>query len=296
MLAVAKQPSSLLFFIALEQHLFEKNGLKVDLKFYPSGKRAVEEGLFAGGADLAGALDAAVTLAAFEHPELRVLASMVRIDDIGYIVARADHGIDQPGDLRGRKLATQSKSGLHFFLHQFLLHNNISDADVNFRFEKLEALPQLLTDGEVDAVSIREPFYSECLRLLGEHAKIFTAPGIYEQTELLVTTDKRLQQRPTVMRAVLSALLEAEANMPSKQETAEIVARYLGTGQEQSNADFLHFIARIELGQSLLLMLEEQARWGIDNRLVHGEAPNFLDILVPGPLEQLAPERITLIH
>lgn len=295
-LAVAKQPSSLLFFVALEKQIFEKYGLDVDLKFYPSGKRALEEGLLTGGADFAGALDAAVALSAFEHPEIRVLASMVRVDDVGYIVARADHGIEQAGDLRGRKLATQSKSALHFFLHQFLLNNGIEETDVSFHFDKLEALPELLASGQVDAVSIREPYYGQCLKALGDRAKVFTAPGIYEQTELLVTTDKQLRERPLLFRLVLSALLDAETNLPSKEETANIIARYLGISPETADSANLTYVARLELGQSLLLMLEEQGRWGLENQLVQGRTPNYLNLLEPGFLEALAPDRVTLIH
>lgn len=295
-LAVPKQPTSLLVFVALEQHLFEKQGLKVDLKFYPSGKRALKEGLLAGQADLASAMDAAVSLTGFEHPELRVLASMARMDDIGYIVARADRGIQQPADLRGRTIATQSNSGLHFFLHQFLLNHGINDTDVKFRFEPLEDLPQLLAQGGADAVSIREPYLSECLQRLGERAKVFKAPGIYEPTELLVSTDKWVAAQPAVFQSVLKALLEAEANMPDKAETARIITRYLGASEELMAPASLNFAARVELSQALLLVLEEQARWAVESRLVVGDPPNFLRLLAPATLESLAPDRVTLIH
>ncbi|MGR8929960.1 MAG: ABC transporter substrate-binding protein [Gammaproteobacteria bacterium] len=295
-LAVARQPSSLLFFVALEKHLFEKYGLNVNLVFYPSGKRAISDGLVAGAADIAGALDAAVALAVFSHPELRVLASTVRIDDIGFIVARSDRGIQKPADLRGRVVATQSNSALHFFLHEFLLSNNVSDTEVKFKSEKLETLPELLASGQVDAISVREPYLSESLSLLKERATVFTASGVYEQTELLVTTDKLLNKSPALFYAVLSALLEAEISMPSKENVAEIVSRYVGGGVSLSGENAISFVARVELGQSLLSKLEEQARWGKANQLANGDIPNFLNILAPEPLDELAPERVTLIH
>lgn len=295
-LALGRQPTSVLFLLAQEHGLFKKHGLNVELKIYPSGKRALEEGVLTGAADMANPFETVLALAVFDHPQLRVLASALRSDNISYIVARRDRGITQPGDLRGRVVATQSASAVHFFLHQFLLEYGLGDADVRLKFDKIEALPALLESGQVDAVSVREPFLGQCKEILGERAVIFAGTGIYEQAELLVATEKLLRERPAVPRAVLSALLEAEAYARPTEETANIVARYLDMNQSEVAGELSHYLIRLEMGQSLLVLLEELARWGIDKGLVHGEVPDFLDIVAPEAMIELAPERVTLIR
>lgn len=295
-LALPKQPTSVLYVVAYEHGLFKKHGLKVELKIYPSGKRALEEGLLTGAADIANAFDTPSALAVFDHPEMRVLASTMRADNISFIVARRDRGISQPGDLRGRHVATQAGSAIHFFLYQFLLEQGIGEKDITVTFAKIEALSGLLESGQVDAVSIRDPYFSESREKLGDQAVIFSDPGIYEQTETLVTTEKFLRERPAVVKAVLAALIEAEAYAQPTAETAAIIAKYMDMSVNDALADLHNYHIRVEMRHSLLLLLEEVARWGMGSGLVHGEMPNYANILAPDALIELAPDRVTLIR
>lgn len=296
-LALARQPTSALYLLAQEHGLFKKHGLNVQFKLYPSGKRALHEGVLTGAADMANSFDTPVALAVFDHPELRILASTLRGGGNNFnIVARRDHGVVQPGDLRGRRLATQSASAVHFFLHQFLLENNLAGTDVSLQFAKIEDLPVLLETGQVDAVSVREPYFSECRDKLGERATVFSVIGIAEPMELLVTTEKLLRERPAVAKAMLAALLEAEPYLKSDNQTAALVARHLAMNPVDVAEDLPHYLTRVELNQSLLALLEELARWGITSGLVNGEVPDFLDILAPDALTELAPERVNLIR
>jgi NitT/TauT family transport system substrate-binding protein len=220
----------------------------------------------------------------------------MRADNISFIVARRDRGISKPSDLRGRHIGTQPGSAIHFFLYQFLLELGIGDKDVNVTFDKIEALAGLLESGQVDAVSIRDPYFSQCLDKLGDGAIVFNDPGIYEQTETLVTTEKLLKEKPGIARAVLAALIEAEAYSQPTAENAAIIARYMDMRADDVLKVLHNYHIRVELRHSLLLLLEEVARWGISSGLVDGEVPNYADILAPEPLLELAPDRVTLIR
>jgi len=294
-LAVAQQPTSVLYFIALEHKLFEKHGLIVDVKIYPSGKRALEEGLLTGDADIANPFDAPLALDFFDHPELRVLASTVISDNFSSIVARRDRGIAQPKDLRGRRIGIQAGSAVHFFLYQYLLEQGLSAEEVTLEPHKIEDLPALLEAGRVDAVGLREPYLSQCLEKLDERSTVFTAPGLYEQTELVVTNEKLLRERPTLARAVLAALLEAET-YAKEPAAAATLAHYLNISVQAASEALSSFRIRVEMRQALLLLLEELARWGILSGQVKGEVPDYLDTLAPNALADLVPERVNLIR
>ncbi|MCI5211251.1 MAG: hypothetical protein D3910_21255, partial [Candidatus Electrothrix sp. ATG2] len=65
-LALALQPSSGLIFVALEKGFFTQAGLHIKLIEYPSGKRALNEGLLTGRADIAVSADVPLAAAALE--------------------------------------------------------------------------------------------------------------------------------------------------------------------------------------------------------------------------------------
>lgn len=295
--ALPLHPTSALAFVALERGLFEKQGLAVRVSKFPSGKRALEEGLFAGAADVAIASDPPVAIGAVGHPELRVVASILAADSDNRVVARRDLGVAKPADLRGKAVATQSASAVHFFLHQFLLEHGLGDADVQMRFVKIEELPGALESGRVAAIGAREPYISQAMKALGERAIVFGARGIYEQTELLVTSEKYLREHPEVIRAMLAALLEAETWADGHPEEARaITARHLGVAAEDLAGALPGYALQVALRQSLLVLLEDEARWALGAGLVSGRPPDFLRVLAPEPLLQLAPQRVSLIR
>lgn len=296
-LGIAIQPSSALLFVALDRGLFKQNGIAIDLKSYPSGKRALHEGLLAGAVEMITTADVPATFAAFERDDFRIVASLFNADNVNRVVARIDHGIHRPSDLKGRRVATQRASAVHFFLHLFLLEHAVAGQEVEQRFMKAEQLPQALADGSVDAFSMREPYISMARELLGDKAVVFDAPGVYEQMELLLVSAELAQQRPEVIRRVLSALLEAERFVQQRPAVAaRIVAKRLGIAESAAHALLPEHAMRVELAQSLLLLLEDEARWALNNGLAEGKVPDFMRILAPDILAGIASGRVTVIR
>ena len=53
----------------------------------------------------------------------------------------------------------------------------------------------------------------------------------------------------------------------------------------------------VTLEQQLLLIMEEQARWMIENRLTGRTAfPNYLNFIYPDALEAVKPKSVTIIR
>ena len=296
-LGLAMQPASALMMVALDQELFKAQGLDIVVKEYPSGKRALREGLFTGGVDVASTADVPLTFAAFERDDFRIIASLFSASNVNRIVSRRDHGITKATDLKNKRMATQKASAVHFFMHLFLLENGISGKDVLVSFMKAEQLPKALANGEVDAFSMREPYVSEARSLLGDQAMVMSAPGAYEQMELLVATTTLLQERPVVAKRMLKALLQAEAFIHEQlDKAAEIVAKRLQVDATKIKTVLPQYTLRVSMEQSLLLLLEDQARWAIENDLLKGRVPDYLKLIHFDELLQLAPERVTIIR
>ena len=180
------QPSSGLVIVALEQGYFQKNGLKLIVNEYPSGKRALIKGFFKGLVDVTSSSDLPVTLGGMGREDFRCISSIFRTDDMNSIVARRDAGIEKATDLKGKRIATQKGSAVHYFLHLFLLEHGLSEKDIQLSFMQAEQLPVALADGRIDAFSMRAPYIDQAEKLLGDNALTMTAPGLYDQQDVIL--------------------------------------------------------------------------------------------------------------
>ena len=295
-LGVAQQPTSVLVYVAAEQKFFEKYGLDVELKSYLSGKRALDEGLLANETDIISVTELPIALTASFHPELRILSSSVVANDINRICARRDAAINQSTDLQGKKIATQANSAMHYFLHQFLLEQGIMESDVNMTFMKIEELVPAIVDGRVQAISAREPQLAQCQQQLGDKSITFSAKGLYEQYDLLVSSAKFTTQHPQHVQALLKAMLDAENYAKAHPtETLNILAQGLGISPEIAATMWSQFSFRIQLPQALLSILEDEVRWGIETNIINGDVPDFTPLFFSETLRVIAPERVSLI-
>lgn len=296
-IGVAMHPSASLAFVALENGYFDELGLEVVVKKYPSGKRALLEGLFPGEVDLTSAADVPVAMSGLSRKVFRILTSTFSADNVNRVIARRDRGITDPKDLKGKTVATQRASAVHFFLHLFLLDNGMSEQDVTMRYMKAEFLPQALADGDIDAFSMREPYISQARELLGDNAVVFAAPGLYAQTEVLVSSPAFVNAKPHVIDKVLGALLKAETFIHENPDAAiGIASRWIGVSKDEMAQIWPTVSFRIGLDQALLLLLENEARWAIGSEISTAEqVPYYLDFIDEAPLKKAKPRGVTII-
>ncbi|MFC1673246.1 ABC transporter substrate-binding protein, partial [Pseudomonadota bacterium] len=280
-IGIAMQPTDALTFVALENGYFHDLGLSVVVKKYPSGKRALQEGLFTGDVDLASTADAPVAMAGLDNKEYKILTTIFFADNVNRVIARRDRGIETASDLAGKRIATQYASAVHFFLHLFLLDHQLHGAAVEQSFMKAELLPGALAAGDIDAFSMREPYISRARELLGDNAVVFAAPGLYAQVEVLVGTPGFVDANPEVIEKVLRGLARAETFIHENPGAAmEITSRWLEVSKADIAAIWPTVSFRMDLGQALLLLLENEARWAIDDEISTAkDVPYFLDFI-----------------
>lgn len=296
-IGIAVQPTNALTLIALEQGYFAAEGLDVTTQAYPSGTRALREGLFPGEVDVVQCSDMPAAMAGLQGWDIRVLASVFSADNVNSVVARRDAGIASPADLVGKRLGTQRGSAVHFFLHLFLLEHHISEEEVTLEFLEAEALPGALAEGRIDAFSMREPYVSQAVDLLGERAVVFVAPEIYHQVDVMVMSGAALDRHPEVAVKLLRAMLRAEAFARARpQDAMDITARHLGTETEKLIPIWPELGLRVTLDRSLLLLMESQARWAADELVEVKVQPDYRSLLYPDALRTVRPDRVVLIE
>ena len=166
------QPSGALTIIALKKNYFKKHRLDVTVNKYPSGKRALIDGLFTGKDDIVGAAEMPAALSFFKRKDFRIIATTFSCSDVNSIIASRKSGILKKQDLAGKRIGTQKNSAVHYFLDMFLQYNCIPVDKIEMVYMKAEELPQALADGRIEAFSMREPFIEQAKRQLKKKAML----------------------------------------------------------------------------------------------------------------------------
>jgi ABC-type nitrate/sulfonate/bicarbonate transport system substrate-binding protein len=297
-IGLALQPTNALVMIGLKLGYFTKEGLNAQVTKYASGVKALHEGLFAGEADLVTASDVPIAILGFQRNDFKIIATVYSVGNQNRIIARRDRGIVMPADLKGKRVATQKSSAVHFFLSLYLIDHGIAEKDVRLSYLAATDLPQALANGDIDAFAMREPYISQARKLIGDNAVVFDAPGLYDQTDQVVVSNALVEQQPESVTRVLRALLRAEEFARADPAHAKaIVAEYLGISTAEVAADWPRRSPKVDLRQALLSRLEGQARWAIRNGLAPGKTvPNYLDLLYLPALAAVKPEALTVIR
>jgi NitT/TauT family transport system substrate-binding protein len=283
--------------IAETEGFLRKEGLDVTIKEYASGRLALE-GMLKGQAEFATVADPPIVVSSFERDDFKILATIACSDNDPKIVARRDRGIAKPADLAGKRIGTQKGSAVHFFLHHFLLKHRLKGTRTTVVFLEPADLSPALVRGEIDAFSMREPLVGETQRLLGDNAILFEERGLYLKTFNLVATENAVKNRSSVVNKVLRSLIRAEEyTRRYPEQTRRKVANRLKISEPVLSREWGQLWLRVSLEQSLLLNLEDQARWAVSEGLVkEKKMPDFLNIIFLDPLHTIRPEAVRLIH
>jgi NitT/TauT family transport system substrate-binding protein len=295
-LGVSKESMSALAYVARDEGIFEANGLDVEFTEYESAQLALNA-LLAGDVDAALCADTPIAIEAVECCPVRIVCTVATDANDLKVVARRDVGIVTPDDLRGKRVGTRSGTAAHFFLHGFLIKHGMSDADVDMRFGSFEDVTAALIAGELDAVALRQPFIAELQSALGDRFLLFEEEGLYEKTMNLCV---RPGDSPAaeVKRRLVSSLIDAEKRAVG--DTSGHMREEVAAAIDVTEGDLcscLFSAGAVTLRQSLILTLEDQARWAVQSGVAQsGEMPDFLEMLDTQTLESIDAERVTVIR
>lgn len=289
--------STALFWIAMDRHLFEENGINVTVRRYHSGSLSLQ-GVVSGEADIAvGMSEFPMVRETFGNSPVSVFGNIDRASFI-YIIGRKDRGILNISDLKGKRVGTTNGTIAEFFLGRFLtLHgmemHDITPVDIVAPEEWVSAV----ADGDIDAISTAQPYAFAARDRLGENAIFWQAQGGQPLFGLVIATDDWLREHPDQAVRFLRALAAAEeyaALHPAEsraivQERLDLDPGYMDTVWEQNQFS-------LSLDQSLIMAMEDEARWLMANGLVNASAvPDVRDHIHTESLEEVRPGSVNII-
>lgn len=281
--------------LAKQLGFFRDEGLDVTLQPYQLSNLALTD-LLKGKPDLAFVNASAIVLAALTGARFHMLATVYESDNLLKMVGRRDRGIEKPQNLAGKKLGSVFGTPSEFIQDSILaLHKVDPESVARVNFAPVQTVNALI-GGEVDAVTIWAPYSLELIKRLGDTAVVFSDKAIYTSTLNLVAGEQLLKRQPEVLRRVLAALLRANAFARSDSDrAARVLAQALELDEAVVTADWNPLNFTLELNQSFIISLEEQARWAIRRRLVEATAvPNFMEWIHADALAAVKPDAVSV--
>lgn len=288
---------SSILWIAQEKGFFKEEDIEVELKPYASGKLALKE-MLNDEVRVAASSEVPIMVHFFERKDFSIIATVGQSSNELKIVARKDADIQVPADLKGKRIATQKNSAVHFFMHNFLIFNEILETELDISFMPAQELIPALLNGKIDAFSMQEPFVQQAKNKLGNNCIVFEAPGIYTKTYNLIAQNRFIKEKPHIVKKIVRAILKTKQFMHNnKSESIEIIAGLFNLNNVDLTNQWDDFVFNVSLEKTLLVTLEDEGRWMItQNFTQEKKIPNYLRNIYFDALEQEKPEAINIIH
>jgi NitT/TauT family transport system substrate-binding protein len=281
--------------VALERGLFTKHSVDVEPQIFASGKLTLDA-VMAGAADLSTTAETPITAAVMAGRPIVVLGRLIKAGQT--LVVNSGAGINSIADLRGKKLGITAGTGSEVSLYEALRRNAIKTADVTLVNLRPEDMAAALANGSVDAINTYQPHVFNAQRLMGDKAKILDTRGIYSETFNLVAMRDVAVAKSKAISNVLAALLEAEAFLAEhKPEAVALLSKVIGLDAAVVEQSWPNFEYRVALDSNLVDVFKAHSQWRLDTgNLPPGvtKVPDFLLIIMDGPLKSVAPDRISI--
>ncbi len=284
--------------VAQSQGYYLEEGLDLTLKMFPSGRDGFLAMLGGQGIDISMVAPTPIVFSSFQRQDFSVLATFVYSFDDVKIITRKDSGIKQSIDLKGKKIGLTLGTTGQFFAAAYLELHGMHITDIQMKDFKPTALPQALFNHQVDAIVIWEPHAWQAQQLLGSQAVVMKTNEVYRETFNFMVMNDYASAHSTTLKRFLRANLKATTFINNNKATAQaIVSEKLNLDSDVVAQLWGEFTFKVMLDQSLLLTMEDEARWAIRNGLTDKrEVPDYLNFLAPQPLDAVKPAAVSVIY
>ena len=282
--------------IAEDQNFFVKNGLNVTIRDYPSGMAAVND-LLIGKVDVAATAEFPLVGKAFNGQNISALATIAKTQ-LQDIIGRKDRGIENIAALAGKRVGVTLGTIAEFYFGRFLELNGMKLGDVTIVNVSPSDSVGAITNGTVDAIIIWQPYAYTIENLLGDNAVIWPAQSSQLTYIVEVARNEWITQHPDLVNRFLTSLAQAQDyfdNHPGESEA--IIQKKLNYTDAYMASVWPKNVFSLSLDQSLILAMEDEARWMMSNNLTNAtEVPNFLNYVYVDGLETVKPNSVNVIR
>lgn len=275
-------PSAPLF-IAENQALWKEEGLSAEYSDFVAGRLCLDA-ILAGDVDVGTVAATPLVNAALEGHQFRVLATIALSTKQEGCVARRDHQISHPSDLRGKTIGVFFGTAAEYYLELFLQTYGVPADDCTLINVRPADSVSAIVGGDVDAVCTWQPHLANIQRELGEGAVLFQDEGLYTFTWNLVSLpefpERNPEQAEKVIRVLQRAADWAEAH---PEESIAVVTEALSMDTEILRSVWGSYQFNLTLNDELVDLLQQEGKWAADRK--QEEVPDFRPYLDFGPMK-----------
>jgi NitT/TauT family transport system substrate-binding protein len=294
-ISLPRSPLVLPFYVAEDQGYFAAEGIYLTTKDAIGGVHSMED-LRIGAADLATASETVVMFNSFKSKDFAVVATFAISDGDLKLLSRAGNGINEVGQLAGRRVGNIVGSAAHYFLHMQLVLHGLDPGSVKLVNLQPDAMKAALERGDVDAIAVWEPYAFMTSKALPD-AKVLPTTKGYDLRFNLIAHKRLLSVRDGDLVKLLRALDRASTFITAEPAKAQLILK-TRLKLEQAFIDWIWptYKYRLALEQSLIKSLEGEARWARQGGHVAADrSPNYLHYLHSGPLRKVRPSAVTVM-
>ncbi|MBA4021727.1 MAG: ABC transporter substrate-binding protein [Gordonia sp.] len=242
--------------VAADARLFDDQGIDVKVINFSSGVEALQA-VAAGQVDITTAADVPTSAALVRNPALRVVGDGSRWEG-SKIVARRDAGVNTVADLAGKTVGTPLGTSAAYYISNALATDNI---DAELVQVAPSAIVTAISQSNVDAVSIFQPYQAQAIEALGDDTVELTG-GTYSQHSLYLSTESAISAKGETIGKFFTAIGEAGTSLTNKSDEAvQAVAAATQLDADLVRTILEEFDFTLQLTPDLATKLQELAEW-----------------------------------
>jgi NitT/TauT family transport system substrate-binding protein len=131
---------------------------------------------------------------------------------------------------------------------------------------------------------------------LGDNATVLTDPGVYVMSWNIVVTSEFARENQKKVERFLRAVSRANDFIRKRPvEARAILTKHMGLESTLYEKEWQDYRFTLELEQTLILNLEDQARWMVSGDITNARSvPDFLDFVHTDSLRLVVPDAIRI--
>ena len=288
--------SSELVYIAQDQHFFANNGISLTFKNFDTAGPAITA-LMKNEVDITTSGEYPFVANVLSNQNLSLIGTMDKFQAF-YLIGNQDHGIKNIADLKGKNVGVVRQSLMEFYLGRLLDLHEMNIHDVSLVDVRPSQWVSALANGTVDAVAINQAYLGQMQAQLGNKIVIWQLQNDQLGYGILFGSTNWVTQHPELVSRFLKSLAQAENYLVNQPTNAKaILKNHLNYSDTYLAEVWTNQHFSLSLEQSLVVAMENEARWLINNNLTNQTAiPDFLNYVYLEGLTSVKPESVNIIR
>jgi NitT/TauT family transport system substrate-binding protein len=277
--------------VANSMNLWKAAGVDVKDVTFGSGRAALEA-LLGGQVDFVLAAELPAVTGAMRAQSFAVIADLSRYRANRIVTTVPATTI---AGLSGQKLGTTIGTSSDFLLASALQHANVKADVVN---AAPSDLVPALARGDITGASLFSDFFPQAKKVLGDRYHEIRIP---DATHMLVLASREvIAKHPDAVRAVLAALLKADAVIKQTPDAAQSIVAASTSGTvnvADLKAVWSQYDYETRLDQSLLDLMSAEGTWVAAGGMIKNVTPDqalFRSYVDAAPLKALSPGSVSV--